>query len=800
MDNMDPDLVLEVVPDTPDRLRRPVHGSSGSHVGREVVQIEASPSPSQQKMEHLRNTYSRQRRHVNQNNVHGSSTAPDSTDILFQQAHLARLLSETMEKNTSSQTHSKSHGQNEVSNESGKKVETIDSNQSSTFPLLHPTRRRDWKRSGRDMCSESEVGGGSRTSGSTELLGIGSSLPPRAVGRPRSQNAISICNKDKTVVPEAHAAPKFMDKGKGVNLCNDSQPKSEQAPLSWSQSDSPRKHSGHRRLVRNGCISPCNIAKRNAHSGVDHKNGMTTVDGRVCFSFAGTGDQGNGKETGLCMDSQPITVQRRLIRNGHISPNNNVEDSIVGNVEEDVEEKMVFAEPSNGKSHEIPNVNPNFGDISIDNKKGKAVVDDPLVTDGQYGKAKFQSSRLCSRAGDGVTVIADTNGHSVNPNDHGWRTTNNQTTNIYRKDEASGHPYDQSVEIISRDGNPINVVLDSPEIIVVHESNQSASQPSPEPDLESIRHKPITGKRKYSSTHYHLGESSSSTFDDSDISFLGSSVHPSNTRSTRARKSQHHGVQLGPIIELDYLHSPEATRGDSQERRISDDSDFRARQVESDELLARQLQEQFYNESLGFENTEEINANIALSLQQEENAQRASRARRNQNNPRNRLTARIRGRPPARISSSRSTNHAQNLTSTRMTELMRNIGWHMMDMDMRLNFFEELEAAFDNGGNQIISSILHVQRDFNENDYEMLLALDDNNHQHAGASEDQINNLPQTVIQTDNVEEPCAVCLEKPAIGDTIRHLPCLHKFHKDCIDPWLRRKTSCPVCKSGIT
>ncbi|RZB42851.1 E3 ubiquitin-protein ligase SDIR1 isoform B [Glycine soja] len=85
-------------------------------------------------------------------------------------------------------------------------------------------------------------------------------------------------------------------------------------------------------------------------------------------------------------------------------------------------------------------------------------------------------------------------------------------------------------------------------------------------------------------------------------------------------------------------------------------------------------------------------------------------------------------------------------------------------------------------------------------DYEMLLALDEGNHQHTGASANLINSLPQSTILTDNFTDACAICLEIPVQGETIRHLPCLHKFHKDCIDPWLQRKASCPVCKSSIT
>ncbi|MCD7460413.1 hypothetical protein HAX54_043508 [Datura stramonium] len=54
---------------------------------------------------------------------------------------------------------------------------------------------------------------------------------------------------------------------------------------------------------------------------------------------------------------------------------------------------------------------------------------------------------------------------------------------------------------------------------------------------------------------------------------------------------------------------------------------------------------------------------------------------------------------------------------------------------------------------------------------EMLLALDENNHQHGGSSARHINNLPQSTVQNGNLEEACAVCLETPTMGDVIRHL-----------------------------
>lgn len=49
-------------------------------------------------------------------------------------------------------------------------------------------------------------------------------------------------------------------------------------------------------------------------------------------------------------------------------------------------------------------------------------------------------------------------------------------------------------------------------------------------------------------------------------------------------------------------------------------------------------------------------------------------------------------------------------------------------------------------------------------------------------------------------ERKCMVCLELFTGGEDLRILPCLHRYHKDCIDQWLARNRHCPVCKHDIT
>ena len=52
----------------------------------------------------------------------------------------------------------------------------------------------------------------------------------------------------------------------------------------------------------------------------------------------------------------------------------------------------------------------------------------------------------------------------------------------------------------------------------------------------------------------------------------------------------------------------------------------------------------------------------------------------------------------------------------------------------------------------------------------------------------------------DDGTEVCAICIMPPQDGDLVRELPrCKHTFHKDCVDSWLVRRQTCPLCVQRV-
>jgi len=74
----------------------------------------------------------------------------------------------------------------------------------------------------------------------------------------------------------------------------------------------------------------------------------------------------------------------------------------------------------------------------------------------------------------------------------------------------------------------------------------------------------------------------------------------------------------------------------------------------------------------------------------------------------------------------------------------------------------------------------------------------------AGLSSEQISSLPESLEATFD----CAICRETAGKEVVVSggeengkcvQLPCKHSFHFECIEPWLKRVPSCPICRKKV-
>ncbi|CAM9881586.1 unnamed protein product [Ectocarpus sp. 12 AP-2014] len=57
----------------------------------------------------------------------------------------------------------------------------------------------------------------------------------------------------------------------------------------------------------------------------------------------------------------------------------------------------------------------------------------------------------------------------------------------------------------------------------------------------------------------------------------------------------------------------------------------------------------------------------------------------------------------------------------------------------------------------------------------------------------------ETVVRVSELPDVCAICLGQYATGEEVHVLPCLHIFHAECLDVWIRGHPSCPYCKGDL-
>eukprot|EP00036_Acanthoecidae_sp_10tr_P000374 CAMPEP_0182932502 /NCGR_PEP_ID=MMETSP0105_2-20130417/31484_1 /TAXON_ID=81532 ORGANISM="Acanthoeca-like sp., Strain 10tr" /NCGR_SAMPLE_ID=MMETSP0105_2 /ASSEMBLY_ACC=CAM_ASM_000205 /LENGTH=212 /DNA_ID=CAMNT_0025071107 /DNA_START=65 /DNA_END=699 /DNA_ORIENTATION=- len=83
--------------------------------------------------------------------------------------------------------------------------------------------------------------------------------------------------------------------------------------------------------------------------------------------------------------------------------------------------------------------------------------------------------------------------------------------------------------------------------------------------------------------------------------------------------------------------------------------------------------------------------------------------------------------------------------------------------------------------------------------------LDDDDSQKRAppASEAVIGKLMASAIKMSETEmaagTPCSVCQSKIAPDATVLLLQCGHPYHPDCLLPWLKQTSTCPVCRWDV-
>ncbi|CDW82135.1 zinc finger protein [Stylonychia lemnae] len=120
---------------------------------------------------------------------------------------------------------------------------------------------------------------------------------------------------------------------------------------------------------------------------------------------------------------------------------------------------------------------------------------------------------------------------------------------------------------------------------------------------------------------------------------------------------------------------------------------------------------------------------------------------------------------------------------------------HIMLMERRNNHL--FGDSSDNIGSEDPDSEEHFD------DYEALINLDEDVVQ--SVPDRLVGMLPISKFTQNNLQnfseenKSCTICMSSYELQEEYMILPCLHRFHSECIKEWFQRRNTCPNCKDRV-
>lgn len=102
-------------------------------------------------------------------------------------------------------------------------------------------------------------------------------------------------------------------------------------------------------------------------------------------------------------------------------------------------------------------------------------------------------------------------------------------------------------------------------------------------------------------------------------------------------------------------------------------------------------------------------------------------------------------------------------------------------------------VTMDSLRTNIIEQFREIRERYEEyDDRDYIQDLDNDNN------EEKFNGI---IVNMNNIEpgSTCSICLESYNENDEIALSACKHHFHLECVEKWMFRQRSCPICRGSI-